>query len=228
MYHPMSRVLALTILLSILASTSYSQFGVTGRYVSNSYETYGETNDWFDSNIEIGANYWFRLKNRRIEFLPEVYYGLSDEASLRWPSGAETISKSYIGVEFNTQIYVFDLANDCDCPTFSKQGPELQKSFYLSIAPGVQLKTTEAMAELGGTTETNSQLSPNVGVGAGFDVGINNLLTISPYGSYRFHLQDEEIISDIDGTVFTDGLSSLQFGLRLIFRPDYVKQYGRR
>jgi len=224
----MSRVVALTVLFSVLCSTIYAQFGITTRYVANSYDTYGEVADWFDSNIEIGANYWFRLKNRRIEFLPEVYYGLSDNASLLWPSGMETITKTYAGAEFNTQIYIFDLANNCDCPTFSKQGPELQKSLYISIAPGVQLKSTEAVSALSTSPVTNFQASPYVGVGLGFDVGINNLLTISPYGSYRFHLQEEEIVSALDGTVFTDSMSSLQFGLRLIFRPDYVKQYGRR
>jgi len=218
----MLRIIAFSVFM-LISHFASGQFGVTARYNSNSFTDYyaGDINV-FDSNIEVGANYWFRLKNYRVEFLPEVYYGLTSSTTINHlDTLSSDFSRSYIGLQVSTHIYLFDLENDCNCPTFSKQGPSIGKGLYFALSPGVLLyNNTE---ENSGVKE--SGIVPQITAGLGYDIGINNLLTISPYVNYRLGL-GEESIGDGASVRSSDG-STIQGGIRLIFRPDYVKQYGR-
>lgn len=217
----------ITILLAVATYVPVqAQFGLTARYAVNSYDSdINNVDAYFGNTVEVGANYWFRLKNKRIEFLPEVYYGLSTEATINWPLGSETISQQYYGLGITTQIYLFDLENDCNCPTFSKQGPEIQKSFFVSVTPGVQRRSLTSTLQTMTATESNNAIIPYLGIGAGFDIGLSDLLTVSPYVSYRLHFAEYELPTAVEVLEpITESLSTLLVGLRFTFRPDYVKQ----
>ena len=139
------------LLLFVLAFVDVSaQFGVRAKYNMNSFSDWdtfleqavpGEVDKVFPSNLEFGVDYWFRLKNHRIEFMPEVAMGLKTSSS--YSAVGADLSFSYFAFNFNTQIYAFDLVGDCDCPTFSKQGPSLNKGFFFSLAPGIIYNTKE-------------------------------------------------------------------------------------
>ena len=73
------------LLLCFLLAGSISmqaQFGASVKYQSNSFDKWddflatesGSEESIIGNSLEIGLNYWFRLKNQRIEFLPELYY----------------------------------------------------------------------------------------------------------------------------------------------------------
>lgn len=237
---PYVKYFVLTILLFSFAEAS-AQFGVRAKYNLNSFSDWdnfleenvnGETDKIFPSNIEIGVDYWFRLKKHRIEFMPEIAMGLKTQST--YPSASSETSFSYFAFNFNTQIYAFDLTGDCDCPTFSKQGPSLDKGFFFTFSPGIIYNTKEISVETFSITRKSNQINLRLGIGAGYDIGINNLITISPSIQYNLapgvkfsELENVHQPPPLTGYSFTTGLNQIQFQLRFGFRPDYVKSYGR-
>lgn len=215
-----------------------SQFGVRVKYNMNTFSdwdqfleenTTGNIDKIFPSTIELGVDYWFRLKKLRIEFMPEVAMGLKTKS--RYESiGAET-DLSYFAFNLNTQIYAFDLTGDCDCPTFSKQGPSLKKGFFFNIAPGLLLNTKEISLETSDPSSKSSQVNLRIGVGVGYDIGISNLFTITPSVMYNLApgiaFDELSIINSSAQESIDSGLNQIQLQLRFGFRPDYVKSYGR-
>lgn len=229
------RLIVLVFLLSLIGTSISAQYGVRAKYNMNSFTGWNNyldgapqpIEDIFSSNFEVGVDYWFRLKNKRVEFTPELLYGLQTKT--------EASSLTYFGFNWNTSFYVFDLSGDCDCPTFSKQGPSIQKGFFINIAPGVLYSLRNVSNEVTELSLDNQQINFRLGVGVGFDIGISDLLTISPMVSYNispshqfneltFHRNPSS--SSIDEV--NSGLNQIQFSLRFGFRPDYVKSYGRR
>lgn len=230
-----------SVLLLFLVFDASAQFGIRAKYNMNSFsnwDTYidentsGDVDNIFSTNIEVGVDYWFRLKNHRIEFMPEIAMGLKSN-SVYSNVGAET-NFSYFAFNLNTQIYAFDLTGDCDCPTFSKQGPSLNKGFFFNIAPGLLYNTKEISIESTDPSFSSNQVNLKIGVGAGFDIGISDLFTITPSVMYNIVPGiDFNDLSNIqpqssNTELLNSGLNQIQFQIRFGFRPDYVKSYGRR
>ena len=194
--------------------------------------TNGNNDKIFASSIGVGLDYWFRLKKYRIEFLPEVHMGLKSSTSFE--NRGTITDLSYFGLNFNTQIYLFDLEGDCDCPTFSKQGPSLSKGIFFNVSPGLLYNTTEIATELVDPSINSNQLNFKIGLGVGYDIGISDLFTITPIFSYNIApgllFNDLQNIGNISPTppIIESSLNQLQFQIRFGFRPDYVKSYGRR
>ena len=227
------------IFLFICTSDLSGQFGVRTKYNLNTFSNWdnflkqnvnSSADKIFPSNIEIGVDYWFRLKNYRIEFMPEIAMGLKTQST--YPSvGAET-GFSYFAFNMNTHIYAFDLEGDCDCPTFSKQGPSLNKGFFFNIAPGLIYNSKEISIETTGPSFKSNQVNLRIGIGAGFDIGISDLFTITPIIMYNIArgINFDELSNINTGLPFDDtyasGLNQIQFQLRFGFRPDYVKVTG--
>ncbi|MEM6770899.1 MAG: hypothetical protein AAF597_09970, partial [Bacteroidota bacterium] len=174
--------------------------------------------DIFDWNIgsELSVGYWFRLKNKRVEFIPTLYYAQH--------SSDLEVDLGTFGFEFNVNVYPFDFGGDCDCPTFGKQGPKLEKGFFIHLTPGYAFyNLTSPVA----TFESASGLT--LGGGVGLDIGITNLLTITPLASYRLGMSGfagELPFTDANGQLIgTDdpNISSLQIGLRALIRFDHKR-----
>ncbi|WP_116124553.1 hypothetical protein [Lewinella sp. IMCC34183] len=168
----------------------------------------------YGSGAEVALNYWFRLPKNRVEFLPTVYYAQTTADGPRW--------REY-GFQFKTNVYVFDLATDCDCPTFGKQGPRLDKGFFIQLAPGV---ARHSLPGLSLQVESSPSTTFSLGAGVGIDFGLSNLVTLTPLLSLRHHF------GDFNGDVtFTDDngvspgsietrLTTYQVGLQATFRFD--------
>jgi len=216
-----------------------AQYGVRGKYNLNTFSSFDEYIDQeisgnndkiFPSSIGVGVDYWFRLKEYRVEFLPEIHIGLKSSSSF---DGTHSTSFSYLGFNFNTQLYLFDLEGDCDCPTFSKQGPTLNKGLFLNVSPGVLYTTKEYNDPFIDPASTFNQLNIKLGIGIGYDIGLSDMFTITPMVSYNLvpstSFDDLPKISGNPPSVesLSSSLKQLQFQLRFGFRPDYVKSYRR-
>ncbi|WP_235295681.1 hypothetical protein [Portibacter marinus] len=215
--------------LLFLAYPCFSQLGIHSRYQRINAELWNMwTNEeqLFTNGYEIGLDYWFRLKNYRIEFLPEIYAFRSTTSSER-----STFRFSSLGLAANAHFYILDFIGDCDCPTFSKDGNLFTKGFYLSIAPLLEYQNKQVIS--GDPMIADFQnFGYGATIGAGVDFGVNDLITITPYVRFKFlpgskwdTLALERAVAGQDETVTS--LSFFQFGLRLGFRPDYVREQNK-
>jgi len=234
-----SRITTILLLVCFTIITSSAQFGIRAKYSSNEFSTWenalrdspsSNTNEILNSSFGVGVDYWFRLKEKRIEFLPELSYGLKTTSSI---DDNVSVSFQNFAFNFNTHIYAFDLVGDCDCPTFSKQGPTLKKGFFFLVSPGVSMNMHNYDTELPSETSNSAtDYSIRFGVGAGYDIGINDLVTVTPIVSYNVgtsvtgdHLEFSQYFQQVDD--LSSSWNHLLFQLRIGFRPDYVNKYRR-
>ncbi|PPK86333.1 hypothetical protein CLV84_3259 [Neolewinella xylanilytica] len=200
----------------LLGSVVSAQVGITGFYNLNEARMVGENADPVNNELdyangpEIALNYWFRLPKNRIEFQPTVYYARSGER-YGWNEA---------GFQFKTNIYLFDLGTDCDCPTFGKQGPQLEKGFFLQLSPGVSRHWLSTAAE-----NLSGKTAFTLGAGIGIDFGISNLITLTPIAALRYTATDftDMIFLNRDGLEVSGirgALTAYQLGIQATFRFD--------
>lgn len=228
------------VLLSIIVGSLHAQFGLRTKYNNQTFDDWDNiltvgNNDaptLFNHGFEAGLDYWFRLKKRRVEFMPEISYSRSS-TSFDANTGLDKINLSIFNFNFHTQIYALDMEGDCNCPTFSKQGPSINKGLFFHFTPGLGYYNTQ-------TTLTNDNVRPfdeakgivfRAGLGLGLDLGVSDLLTITPIISYYFHSNMQWDNMPASGELLVNGTDNpklLQFTLRLGFRPDYGRNGRRR
>ncbi len=232
--------LMLLIFLSCISFLASGQFGLSIKYDNNGLTTWNneytegqiKESEWFGSEITVGLDYWFRVKDKRIEFFPEIAYSLKSEVTSADGLDPFSLERSRFGFGINTHFYVLDFGGDCNCPTFSKQGDLIQKGFFLMVNPGIDFNQYKLN---GGTENTevskHSDIAFRMGLGAGLDIGINDLLTITPFVVMNYYpsLNPESVTAlrsalcpfcDLVPTENTRN-TQLQIGLRVGFRPDY-------
>ena len=212
----------------LLCSTSvFSQFGINARSNWNDAPQWMIDGTSGSSEIELlgdglafGVDYWFRLKNVRVEFLPELNYA-SYESEL---NGDLSLSVNTYSLFWNTNFYLFDFEGDCDCPTFSKQGPSLQKGFFLQVSPGISYFNFDSQVQ--DNQNSSSDLAFSIGGAVGIDFGVSDLITITPMLGLRYYpsvlWEDLEGISTTAGTFngentsdITQFFAGIRFGVRL-------------
>lgn len=135
----------------------------------------------YDKGWSAGLDFWFRLKNQRVEFLPELNYTQLSNSDLALIE-SETRIYSFF---FNTNLYLWDFNGDCDCPTFSKQGPTLAKGLFIQVSPGVSYwdgNYRDALAQV-----NDESFSFSIGGGVGFDIGLTDLVTFTPILQARYY-----------------------------------------
>ncbi|MBX2814864.1 MAG: hypothetical protein KTR24_02660 [Saprospiraceae bacterium] len=192
------------LMVGLLGLPADAQFGIRAGYTQLPYMN-SEADQTNQINaLHVGLNYWYRLKDIRIEFFPEIRY----QQPLGSDLSADLEDQSQLlGVALPVQFYPFDFISDCSCPTFSKQSRTFQKGFFLMASPGYFFDLSNHPAK---------SSAVELGVGAGFDIGINDLLTLSPLVQYSRLLRSE-------ATPTLD--RNWHFGLRASFRPDYRRRF---
>lgn len=235
----LSLILGLFLMYSACAQ---AQFGVRIKYNSQNFVDWsnaaekrisfgGRGFDLYSNGYELGIDYWFRLPKKRIEFLPEVSYTLAN-TTVDHPI-FEKFTYKAINLNFHTQIYALDLEGDCNCPTFSKQGPSINKGLFLHVTPGLSYYNADVTLNPISSMALNNAdgLLFRVGVGLGMDVGISDFFTITPMVSYYFSSaatwENLAINTNDPDFMVLDAVTNptiLQFTLRLGFRPDYKKR----
>ncbi len=196
---------------------TYSQIGLNvhlSSFDENLFSAHlGNANPQQNTAPVLGIDYWFRLKQKRIEFQPTIQY--ADYGGI--------YEVRQVGLLLHASIYPFDLDGDCNCPTFSKENELIKKGFYVRLTPGFGHWAASAQKVRGfETADDLSVILPEIGLGIGLDIGISNLFTLTPQLRYRYIIG-----GNWDGEVdFSfDAFDILEPGLRLGLRFD-EKNYG--
>ncbi|NBU51502.1 MAG: hypothetical protein EBS24_02615 [Chitinophagia bacterium] len=226
------------ICLLLLPLSSYAQFGVSARIQNNSNKAwnnnYQEVSDTsqnlLNRSYEFGINYWFRLKNYRLEFLPEISYASSRTEINQEEFLVNAHTRTSYNFNINIQLYPLDFYGDCNCPTFSKDGNMVAKGFYWLFSPGISHHTlsTEMDPLSSFIPENATATSFRLGIGGGFDMGLTNLITLTPFIQYSMNFgiawpeqYSAYALANPENDSNRSNINQWHFGIRMIFRPDY-------
>ena len=216
--------------LFLFVNKTSAQYGINGSYQTFSASVWEGLIDQsnspsaapIESGFAVGIDRWFRLKNARVEFFPELNYA---RYSVDWDDNETSLKHQQISLFANTHFYLFDLEGDCDCPTFSKDGNFIKKGFYVELSPGLSYATSTFKNR--NDSPSNSYLVPSIGLGVGVDIGLSDLLTITPMIRFRRHfgVQWENLIDNLntdidvfDSSFHQTGIETFSFGIRLGLR----------
>lgn len=186
----------------------------------------------FNEGHRLSLEYWFRLPNQRIEFYPELNISLQEASySGGFISHQTDFQAITFGIDLKTQIYFLDFNGDCDCPTFSKNEPIFKKGTYLLLSPGAYIQDRSFNSVSQNYIVKQEDLFVNLKFGAGFglDIGISDLITLSPFYLFELHEQLEWdglkalpqstiILDPIDNTA--ERINRHILGLKIHFRFD--------
>lgn len=240
----------LTVLLSICSLSLSGQFSIVYKNHQNQIEWQEEWKDHVSPNTlyegsnYYGISYWLRLKNYRVEFHPtayvtnskqsiELYDQLTTEGST-FPEYSRATQNGF-GLEVPIHFYFLDIEGDCNCPTFSKDGNFFTKGLYAYISPGVrrlsyEFLSTDSEGIIPELLSADQQVFATVAAGLGLDIGLGDLFTITPFAGIEFapNLQWDSLTDAVETAagfevVDTRNLRSLVLGVRLSFRPDYLR-----
>lgn len=204
----------ITVLLFSFTSSLWSQVGISYTLQANS------ASEWNSSLVQnansFGIDYWARLNNYRVEFLPEINY-----ASYTASDPKAAFDARFISIFANVQIYPFDLQGDCNCPTFSKSNPIFKKGFFFKISPGYSYFNLAS-----GNAYSSEDYAFSIAGGMGIDMGFSEVITLSPSISYRYFpeieaagvsafLSDETIP---DKTSLSQIFASVRLGIRFDYK----------
>lgn len=233
----LKHISSLLIIFTFLCQSidSHAQYGVRAKWLNQQFDDSQnalfsnfsqESTDVLGSAYGVGLDYWFRLKNKRLEFYPEVGVAISKSEFENTLSMSMLKSTSLIA-NLNMRIYPMDWEGDCDCPTFSNQSTLIKKGFFFELSPGVSYHKDSFTSDE--DTTDNNNISYKIGAGAGLDIGISNLLTLTPYALYNYHFGRD--LTPLLVTILPVGakdvnttMSQLELGIRLGFRLD-AKNY---
>ena len=210
------------VILCLSFQLGHSQFGISLQGMNYRPSAIEEKVESSVYNLQYGAavDYWMRLRDYRWEMVPTVSYTLGQTTSTSFNENSD-LSMQALGFHFKNNLYLLDFENDCNCPTFSKQGGWFQKAFFIQVAPGYSMNWLQHVDPSSEGNEIKHLFE--LGIGAGFDFGLSDLITISPYFNYVWTSNFEyDYISSTEETIKSN-LQHFVVGLRLGLRPDYAR-----
>lgn len=216
------------VLLLFLTQGLYSQIGARVLYNTNSYSGWNDffrndanllaNNDRvFSSSVSVSLDYWFRLRDQRIEFYPYISY---HQASTDLAFANVDLGLRQIGGGVNAHFYVLDLLDDCDCPTFSKQGTFLKKGFFLLAGVGADFSTKAVNGDF-----RDGNFDATFQGGLGLDIGVTDIITLTPILRYKYYpdISWHELapVFGLEANNVSTSAGQLGIGLRVGIRLDY-------
>lgn len=158
---------------------------------------------------EIGIQYWWRLKNRRVEFIPGFHIATDNGRKNSLQNYDLTSIQAALLVP--VLIYPLSFKDDCNCPTFKKQGTLIKKGLHFIVQPGLTVNRRNIAQDSISTSGVTTSVV--LGIGAGLDLGLNRSLTLTPFILYQTYLNDK-IMKD-EHTKLEAAHNNLQAGLRI-------------
>jgi len=214
--------------LLFFVTSGQAQFGINVKYSSNN------VNDWsritrqesdgpiFENHLEFALDYWFKPGEYRAEYMIEGTF-----ASHTTTLGSRSYTLDIFGLGVKSNLYIFDFRGDCDCPTFKKEGKLFKKGFFLqwNANAGFWKKNASFF------NEGHNNIAFDMGAGAGIDIGLSDLITITPFVTYQYFpwLTWEQFsinhgIRDDQNLNAKITASMLKFGIRLGLRADFLRE----
>lgn len=203
-----------------------------GRLVSDS--------EVHDLTHEVSLAYWFKLKEKRVEFHPAVVYGTNKDERTGIDANTQQYHWQSFYLEVPMHIYPLDFDGDCNCPTFSKDGNVFEKGVFVYAAPALGYHLFDDFystdLSVGGpqfmVDSNNSAINFRGTLGVGIDIGLGDLLTITPSVGFGYSTAiGWDLLDQLDNEVdvandIESSNSYTQFlpAIRLTFRPDYLKE----
>lgn len=170
-------------------SSAHAQFGFTASMRINSAPDWNirdlnnnSRTDLPGNNYALALDYWIPLGSTRIDFVPELNVSRYDQDV---PDVGQ-FAASFYSLFLNTNFYFLDFKGDCNCPTFSKSGPTLQKGLFLQISPGATYLPTK-ITTFDQTEIKDNSIALSIGAALGFDLGLSDLITVTPIGGVRYY-----------------------------------------
>jgi hypothetical protein len=244
----MKKIVTLLLLLTLLSTASYAQYGISVGYKTinassweNLFNKYNLSNGNNLSPLREGTAFgidrWFRLKNYRVEFTPQLMYS---RYARQWTDLQQVdffMNANFYSLVFNTSFYALDLEGDCNCPTFSKDGNFFSKGFFFQISP--ELFYLNNRFKAASLDERDHEIGFGVGIGAGLDIGLSDLITLTPFARYSYYpnvewkdlnvlLSGSEPPSPNSADNNKTDMLQFYFGIRVGFRFDEMNKYGYR
>ncbi|MEZ4907907.1 MAG: hypothetical protein R2771_09795 [Saprospiraceae bacterium] len=148
-----------------------------------------EDYNFFDYEVGGGINYWFRLKEYRVEFTPGFYY-LYSKFKYDNPSCSYEYHYQSLGTEFDINLYPFDFMRrtyEKDCPSFNNRGQWFSKSFFFQFSPGLYV----SKMDLSGKDIIDYDMAGKFDFGIGVDMKLSNHILLAPILKYGFLLGQE-------------------------------------
>ncbi len=180
------KILAFSFTVLFFTLNLSAQIGVSGTYTTvNTDFEFDKEFPGFSPATTFGIDYWFRLKNQRVEFYPQISWLRSGtESYLNNFDQSENIDlrMDVYSLKLNTRIYPFDFKGDCNCPTWKKDGTTFNKGFYFMATFGYGVLNQSRTGDGGGFAPTSLG---SFGGGFGLDVGLSKYLTLSPFLTYE-------------------------------------------
>ncbi len=230
----------------LFSLSANAQFSFATKYSINNYSAWEDelesinypTSDFIDNGLEYELAYWFRLKQKRIEFLP----GLSYQKNSFESDGTIDWDKTSMYLNLTSVVYPLDFEGDCNCPTWGKDGDLISKGFFIGLSPSIGSHTlTSSFTNLSNpdvpeeATFESKQISFRIGALTGLDIGINKWITLTPQiNAYYTPGLEWEGLADILNfrtpnvqEAVTSNVIEIQPGLKLTLRPDYLLEQRR-
>ena len=212
------------IMLLFYSFQVHSQVGAGAGFVqwNTDWDDVLEKDDPTNSPL-VFIDYWFRLRNKRVEFLPTVFFQQSND----WP-----YDYNRYGIQWNTNFYPLDFGDDCNCPTFSKQNETFKKGFFIQLSPELGVWNLELKHDdiLDNDVKLEKSFQFSIGAGVGLDIGLSELITLTPIARYRYSLPLKwPELEEYPSLEFESesSIRSWEYLLRLGLRFD-KKNYGYR
>ena len=137
------------------------------------------------TGFTIGVDYWFRLRDYRVEFKPGLAYSLFEKEER--PGLYEKSNTEWLHLVFQTRVYPLSFFDDCDCPTFSKQSTFFKDGFFFSFTPQLIRSTVSTnSAQIEGESLESTEISILLDLGAGLDIGLSDAITLTPEVRFRY------------------------------------------
>jgi len=121
----MNKSIVLSLFFSLILGSVLAQINITTAYskVGTDFE-FNPDFDGFSKAATAGIGYRIPMKQKRIEFYPQVSLTQSAEKSYtNKEDNAETIGQTIrlIGGKLDTRFYIFDFGGDCNCPAWGNE-----------------------------------------------------------------------------------------------------------
>ena len=148
----------------------------------------GKNNAMFKNGHSFSVDYWLKMKNVRIDLLPELGFSkFSNEIAPIGDYSKRTFIAQFFNFQINANIYPLDFFKQNTDKTNRNATENVARSVFVQISPGT------SMVYLSYRAASEEMLLPPrrttyfIGLGAGFDIHYRNYLTLTPMLRYQHY-----------------------------------------